>query len=206
MFQRLLLLFITTFSLQANAWLSVMDTADLIDKDDYNLTLEGQFISDEDTGANLNVKAETSLMDEFSLSAEFGFGHFDFYGGLGLKWAPVPDIVGGQPALSVAGGLYYTVVDDQNILTFRAEPIVSKKFDTHYGIFNPYASLPINFLTFDDETEFATQFVVGTHFQERTIENFTFFAEAGFDISEAFNYFSFGLLFKFDKQYGFIWE
>ena len=159
MFQRLLLLLITTFSLQANAWLSVMDTADLIDKDDYNLTIEGQFVTEDNAGANLNAKAETSFMNEFSLSAEFGFGHFDFYGGLGLKWAPVPDIKGHQPAMSIAGGIYYTVVDDQNILTFRAEPIVSKKFDTHYGTFNPYASLPINFLTFDDETEVGTQFV-----------------------------------------------
>lgn len=206
MFQKLLLPIILLFSFQSQAWLSVMDTADLIDSDDYNITLEGQIIAEDDTGANLNAKLETSFMDEFSLSAELGFGHFDFYGGAAFKWAPVPDIKGHQPALSISGGLYYTVVDSENILTFRAEPIVSKKFDTHYGVFNPYASLPINFLTFDNETEVGTQFVIGTHFQERTIENFTFYAEAGFDISDTFNYFSVGLLFKFDKQYGFIWE
>ncbi len=206
MFQKILVTITLLFSFQSHAWLSVMDTADLIDGDDYNITTELQFVSEDDTGANFNAKFETSFMNEFSLNVEIGFGHFDFFGGAAFKWAPVPDIAGHQPAMSIAGGIYYTVADERNILTLRAEPIISKKFDSHYGVFTPYASLPLNFLSFDSETDFATQLVVGTHFQERTIENFTFFAEIGFDLSDAFNYFSFGLLFKFDKQYGFIWE
>ena len=187
------------------AYLSVMDTADLLDKDNYNLTIEGQLIAEDDSGVNLNAKIETSLMDEFSVNAEAGFGHIDFYGGVGLKWAPIPDL-GSQPAMSIAGGIYYAVFEGENQLIVRAEPIISKKYDTHYGVFTPYASLPLNFTTFDNETNFATQLVIGTHFEERSISNFTFFGEIGFDISEAINYFSVGMLFKIDKQYGFIWD
>ncbi len=60
-----------------------------------------------------------------------------------LKWMPIPDLEG-QPAIGVNLGIIYANDNNVRDLSFRAEPLVSKRLAIDQTVFTPYVALPVS--------------------------------------------------------------
>lgn len=190
---------------QAFAYLSTVDTGDLLEEGKNQVIVEGQFVTDPDGGANFVGRFDGAIDDSTGWRALLGFGSTDFEVGGFIKWIPIPD-VDDQPALGLLAGVLYSRDFGDSELAVRVHPIVSKKFSLEIGDLTPYASIPIGFHSrgekriYDDGDEqdkniFPLQLTAGTFFKPKSFENLRFGAELGFSLSEANTYFSiFGAL------------
>lgn len=195
------ILFVTAFSANTYAYFGTVTTGDMLVPGQYSGGLETQFVTNEDSGANLVGHFEGALNEDFNYLAELGFGTTDFHSSARLKWVPFPD-VDRQPAIGLIGGLGYSQYDDSSELSFRIQPIVSKKFVTDIGDLIPYVSLPVGVRSYDDETFSPVQLVFGAELKTLYFKNLTFFGEVGFELSDAFTYISFAGVYRFGDGIG----
>ena len=190
----------------AHAYYDVLDNGEIQKEGTYKL-LGGLQMLTSDGGANAEGTFEMGFQDEFGLRTSFGFGATDvFFGGL-FKWMPIPDIEG-QPAIGFNAGLLYASDGDARDLTFRFEPLVSKKFHTESVTFTPYASLPIGLRTRDSESlsnssKMTWQLVGGTQLQVEKWKRLQFLGEVGVDLDHALSHISVAAVFYYDGENGF---
>ena len=180
---------------------STMDTGKLLAPGHYKLGAETQFITEGDDGVNLGARIDGGIDDEWGWRGLVGFGTTDVFLGAFAKWVPIPD-VDNQPAVGALIGVVYANYGDISELTLRVHPFVSKAFEVSFGDLTPYASLPLGLRTADGETDLTSQIVFGTEFRPGGLEKINFLAEIGFDIDNAFPYFSIGATLEFDEDNG----
>ena len=180
---------------------STMDTGKLLKEGHYNLGAETQFITEGDDGVNLDAKLDGPIDDEWNWRGMVGFGTTDFYLGGFVKWVPIPDFEN-QPAVGALIGVLYANYSHISALNFRFHPFVSKSFIFDFGEITPYAALPLGFRTADGDTDFTVQVALGSQFKPDAFERISFLAEIGFDIDNAFPYFSIGATLEFDEENG----
>ncbi len=182
----------------ANAYFSTMDTGDIAAPGRYRVTLEPQFILNRYDGMNMLGRFDTSVAEDQAIRTLVGFGEVDFQLGAFYKWVPFPDS-GNQPAIGGSAGLLYARVADETEFSIRFHPLISKKIETEVGDLTPYAALPFGVTSRDDRTFVPVQLAVGSEWKTLNWENLRFMAELGLNVTKAFSYLSFGLVYEFDE-------
>lgn len=186
----------------AHAYYTTMETGKLLEDGHYRLMAESQFVTQGDTGVNLGARVDGPINDELNWKAQLGFGVTDIFLAGYIKWVPFPDAES-QPAIGLTGGVLYARNAGLNEQSLRFHPFVSKLFKVDLGDINPYASLPIGIRSVDGHTTIPVQLALGTEFRPKTLDNISFLAEVGFDVTKAFSYFTIGAALDFDSEKGF---
>lgn len=200
----LLLALSVLISTPAFAYYDVLDTGETLSKGNYKLTGATQFLTDHG-GVNVEGMFDMGIGDEFGVRGLFGFGQTDIFAGGMFKWVPIPDIEG-QPAIGMNIGLLYMKDGPIRDLTFRLEPLVSKKITGPATVWTPYASLPVGLRARDhrdssNRTDLTWQVVGGTQLQVEKWKKLQFMAEVGMDLDQAVSHFTIAALLYFD-DYG----
>lgn len=191
------------FSHRSFAFFSVMDTGDALEKGQIRATFEPQFVFTRSTGANLVGRVQSYIAEDMDAEALIGFGSsIDFMAGGFIKWSPIPD-VDKQPAIAGKLGLVYDRYGGEPEVSIRFYPIVSKKFDTKYGFFTPYGSVPLALETRKGKATGTAHIAAGTQYQTLNWKNVQFMSEIGLDLKDSYSYLSLGLLIYFDEEKGF---
>lgn len=197
LFTTLLTFFI---SLPTYAYLSTMDTGDVLAQKKYKVHLETQFITSNHSGIGLNGRFDVGLTEESGFRGLIGVGAVGFHVGGFYKWSPIPD-TDQQPAVGFLAGVSYASLSGLNDLSLRFHPIVSKKFEIELGEITPYGSLPMGIHSnHKGEKSLPLQLTVGVELKTLHWEKVIFMAEINFDIQETFSYFSLGASVFFDEE------
>jgi hypothetical protein len=192
-------------SAPAWAYYGVLDTGEVMGAGKYKATGSSQFVTDSG-GMNVGGRFDAGFQDEFGVRGIVGFGKTDFFLGGMVKWVPIPDI-DKQPAIGFGAGLVYGQDNDYSDLSFRFEPIASKKFDVNGLFLTPYVSLPISsrMRKFDnagikDDNDVVVQLVVGSQVQVEQLKDWQFIGEVGVDLNDAPSFFTVGAIYYFDTN------
>lgn len=193
-------------SVQAHAaYYGVLDNGEVQPAGQYKVTTDVQALT-KNGGLNLGGTFDMGFNDEFGLRALLGFGKTDFFAGAMFKWMPIPDLEN-QPAIGVNLGVVYANDEDIRDMSFRAEPLVSKRLTVEQTVITPYAALPVsvrvrdtNSVAVKEETRMAFQLVIGSQLQIEAYKNLQFIAEIGLDLDQSPGYVSMGAVWYFDKN------
>jgi hypothetical protein len=198
---RLLLALATTLvfvSQPARAFFTTLDTGEVIQPEHYRAMLMPQLIFDKIEGTNVLAAFDTGIAEDQQIRGFLGIGEIDFQVGANYKWVPFPDVEG-QPAIGLIGGIQWMKIADDNLLSLRVGPLVSKKVETEVGDFTPYASLPIGLTDYKNSTYMPIQFAAGTEWRTLQFDQLTFMTELGLNITKAYSYLALGVLYYFDE-------
>lgn len=197
-----------TFSTSTWAYYAVLDNGEVLKSGRYKLTGDAQALT-QDGGLNVAARFDAGFQEEFGVRALAGVGKTDFFVGGLFKWMPIPDLER-QPAIGFNIGLLYGKDGDTRDLTFRFEPLISKRIEVDATAFTPYASLPLGLRMRDsddrsvnEDTRLAVQLVVGSQLQIEAWKNLQFMAEVGIDIDNSPGYISGAAVLYFDEENGF---
>jgi hypothetical protein len=192
-----------TFSAPAWAYYDVLDNGEILAPGRYKVTGGLQALTDRG-GLNAGAIFDAGFGDEFGARGLVGIGDTDIsFGGL-FKWMPIPDIEN-QPAIGFNAGLLYAKDADVRDITFRFEPLVSKKIVVNQSAWTPYASLPIGLRSRDSDassnhSDVTWQLVAGTQLQLEQWKELQFIAEIGADLDHALSHVSVAAIYYFDQQ------
>ena len=210
-FSALSLLFALFSSASAWGYYAVLDNAEVLPEGRYKLTGDLQFFT-EDSGMNAGGRFDVGFGDEFGMRGIVGFGETDIFVGGMFRWVPVPD-VDNQPAMALNMGVIYGKDSSVRDLSFRLEPMLSKKIEIQTSVLTPYAALPVSMRIrnsdnphVDEDTEVAFQLVLGSQIQLEQWKNLQFMAEFGFDLDNAPGYVAAAAVFYFDEEQGMVLE
>lgn len=188
------------------AYYGVLDNGEVQPAGQYKVTTDVQALT-KNGGLNLGGTFDMGFNDEFGVRALLGFGKTDFYAGAMFKWMPIPDLEN-QPAIGVNLGVVYANDEDIRDMSFRAEPLVSKRLTVEQTVITPYAALPVsvrvrdtNSVTVKEDTRMAFQLVLGSQLQIEAYKNLQFIAEIGLDLDQAPGYVSMGAIWYFDNNH-----
>lgn len=206
----LLAALLLTFNAHA-AYYGVLDNGEVMGAGKYKATTDIQALTD-DGGLNLGGTFDIGFDEEFGARALLGFGETDFYVGGMVKWMPVPDI-DNQPAMGFNTGIVYAKEGKVSDLTFRVEPMLSKRILIEETVLTPYAALPVGLRLRNsdnprvkEENDVTVQLALGTQLQVPQWKNLQFMGEIGLDLNEAPGYIAFAAVFYFDSEKGFSLE
>jgi hypothetical protein len=187
----------------SHGYVSVQDTAEVLPKGQYRAIFEPQFLFTKQPGANIVGRLDAPLTESANVRGIVGIGSaIDFHTGAFFKWSPVPDI-GNQPALAGQVGVVYSRYDGEPEVSFRFNPIVSKRLESQYGFFTPYGSIPLALETRKGRSIGTAQLALGTQYESLHWKNVHFSAELGLDIKDSYSYLGAGVIFYFDEENGF---
>lgn len=189
-------------SLQAQAYLSIAESGELLPTGKYQVGLEPQVLLNHGGGANLNVFLDTSFNEALSGRITMGAGSVDFNAFASVKWIPFPD-VDNQPAMGLRLGGGVARDEDENIVQLQVAPLLSKKFSTEYGLTVPYIAIPFTHLNMDHGNVTASNLVLGSEWNPNEWTYGTVGAEVGFELNKSYSYISVFATFPFDDQKGF---
>ena len=186
-----------------------MDTANLIEMKHIKFHLNTQ-LSNLDKKTNdtlyshnklsINSHIDKRLSMNSGLRGTIGIGPTAFRIGGFYKWAPIPDLPN-QPAVSLLTGIMYTSLDEDNDLSLRLHPIVSKNLTIkNIGQITPYGSLPIGIRSLSHkDIDIPIQLTLGAEFKRPKWKQVTFMTEMNFNVQNSSNYFGFGINVNFDE-------
>lgn len=202
------LIFVTALSSQAWAYYALLDNGEVLAPGKYKATGDVQILT-EDGGLNAGGRFDIGFQEEFGARALAGFGETDFFFGGLFKWMPVPDI-DSQPAIGGNIGILYAKDGDVSDMTFRFEPMLSKKISVEGAMVTPYAALPVGIRLrnsdnpyIDEDTRMTFQLVAGMQLQLEQWKNMQFMGEIGLDLDNAPAYLALAGVFYFDSENGF---
>ncbi len=200
-----LILALCTFALilkpvAASAYFSTFDTNNTLDSGQYKLGLEGQYIFNTLQGGNLVAHYAMGLGDGQELKFLVGSGITNLQLGGFYKFVPIPD-TDNQPAVGGFVGVIYSSINGQSLMNFRFHPMISKnfKFNDDHSTITPYASIPIGISVGNGSTLVPVQLALGAEWLPPFMENMRIITEIGFNITNAFSYFSAGLSVPFES-------
>ena len=185
-----------SFGANAFGYQSLIATGDMLTPGEYAASLETQFVTQNNSGANLVGRFDGAYNRDLNYRAEVGFGSTDFHMGGLVKWVPYPDVEK-QPAIGLMGGIGYAQYEDNTEISIKVYPLISKRFIIDIGEIVPYASLPVGISSYDGETFVPVQLTGGAELKTLYFKDLTFFAEIGFNLSNSFSYISFAALYRF---------
>ncbi|XGC82295.1 hypothetical protein ACES2L_07335 [Bdellovibrio bacteriovorus] len=192
-------LFLTS---NAHAYLSIAESGELVPQGKYQVGVEPQLLTNKGGGANVNVFIDTALSESSSARISMGAGAVDFNAFGSFKYIPFPDVEN-QPAMGFRAGAGIARDEETNLLQLQFAPLVSKKFDTEYGLAVPYLAVPFTFLNTKEENLVATNLSIGSEFHYVDWDQVTLGAEAGVDLNKSYSYISIFATFPFESQKGF---
>ncbi|MGE3759324.1 MAG: hypothetical protein AB7H97_16290 [Pseudobdellovibrionaceae bacterium] len=200
----------TLVSLESQAYFSNVETAEVPPPGTYYLSVEPQVVFNtldqgSKTGLNLVGHFDAPVSDSSSMRVLLGTGTTDFQTGFFFKWVPIPDI-DNQPAIGFKFGALYARADDTTQLSARIYPIVSKKYDSSYGLLTPYASLPMGLTNVEKKSYTPVTLALGSEWKPVDMKYVWFGAELGLDMKDAFSYISGVVIFSIDEDEGFRFE
>lgn len=173
----------------AHAILTVNESAELVSDDTYKIGAEPQFGMSDSQGFDLGIFMDRSFRDDMGFRLAMGTGDTDYYLTGSLKWIPVPDYEG-QPAMGLKGGVTFWREADFSFYTITAAPLVSKKQSTEYGLFVPYAALPIHMTNGNGVSQTSINLVLGSEWTTPNAPGFQFGGELGINAKDSFSYLS----------------
>lgn len=201
-FAQLLLVAMMMKSTPALAYLSVGESGE-IQKVGYNqFGVEPQILGNEGGGLNIGAFLDMPVREDVSTRFSLGAGKIDFHAGAAVKWIPFPDI-DQQPAIGLKAAAWYARQGTINVWTFQLAPLFSKKFDSDAGLFIPYATIPVNFVTSSEKSVTGTQFAVGTEFYSKDVTSMHFSSEIALNLKDSYSFISGSVVFPFDTEKGF---
>ncbi len=180
-------------------------TGDILPKNHYRATLEGQSFFTEYSGLNIIGQLSAPIDNESEFSGILGTGQALIMTGGFYKWVPFPDI-DQQPAIGAKIGFIYARLLEDSVFSARFHPFISKSFETQIGFLNSYLSLPLGVTTIGDKGSVPINLTFGVDYKTYHFKNLTFMFEIGMDIQESFSYFSLGINLTFDESKGFVIE
>jgi hypothetical protein len=184
----------------AQAYLSTIDTADLLDPGHYQFSVEPQVITGDTALMNFTGRFDAGIGENSSVRALLGGGSYSpLEWGLFYKWAPIPDL-DEQPGISIMGGFLLARKNEKNVFNFRVHPIVSKRFTGDFGAVIPYIAVPVGVQVVESKTTYPTHLALGTEIRPEAWTGMSVFVEGGINVADAFNYISAALVFWFDEQ------
>ncbi|HEX7673796.1 MAG TPA: hypothetical protein VF412_06480 [Bdellovibrio sp.] len=186
----------------AHAFMSIAESGEILPANTYQVGVEPQLLTDKNPGGNLDLFFDAPLNDSTSARLLLGGGSVDFNAFASVKWMPFPD-VDKQPAMGLRVGAGVARDEDQNILQLQVAPMVSKKFDTDYGMSVPYLAVPFTFVNTKDDNFVATNLTVGSEFHYHEWKDVTLGGEVGLDLNKSWTYLSVFATFPFDSAKGF---
>ncbi|MGZ3775037.1 MAG: hypothetical protein ACXVCY_14200 [Pseudobdellovibrionaceae bacterium] len=189
-------------STTAQAYLSIAESGEMVPPGKYQVGVEPQLLLNKGGGANFDVFFDSSINESTSARVQMGAGAIDFNAFASVKWIPFPD-VNNQPAMGLRVGAGLARDEQQNILQLQVAPLLSKKYDTEYGLTVPYLAVPFNFLNSKTENVVATNLVVGSEFHYVDWKEVTLGGELGIDLNKSYSYISIFATFPFESQKGF---
>ena len=195
-FVRLLIIFIYLISSSAVSWayLSNIDSGELVPKDQYRLIIEPQL-----GHFNLTAHFDAGISDDSQLRVSLGAGengtNFDFY----YKTVPYPDFEN-QPAIGYKVGTSFASDKGQNILNIRFIPIVSKIIHGNDIKWVPYASLPMGIALHKSNSSTPLHLSVGTEITLNSTPDMQMGFEVGSSLKDSFSYGSVFVSFYFEPS------
>lgn len=193
------------FTHSAFAYYSNLDTGEVLKEGEYKALAETQLLTDDTTGVNFVGRFDTWMSEELNFQGVLGFGEIDTQIGGFVKWVPFPDF-DQQPAIGFKAGGLYARAANENEISFRVTPFISKAFSTDIGTFVPFASLPTGIRTINGDVDTPIQIALGTEWKTYNFEKLRFLVEAGFDVKDAFSYLSFAVSLHIDDDNGIVIE
>lgn len=185
----------------ASAYLSFAESAEILPTDRYQVGFEPQLLTNRGNGANFNLFFDANINQDSSARITMGAGTIDFNAFASLKYIPFPD-VGNQPAMGVRVGAGIAREEGDNWLTAQVAPLLSKKFNTAYGLTVPYLALPFNFINSKEENYVGSNIVFGSEFHSVESQNLIFGAELGAELNKSYSYISLFVTLPFDSSKG----
>lgn len=204
--QMMTLTCLSFITLQASAgYYSVLDTGEIMPTGQYKFAPDLQILTDSG-GLNIGATGDMGINDEFGVRAVAGFGKTDFFLGGLLKWTPVPDIEG-QPLIGGNIGILYAKDNSVRDLTFRVEPLISKRLSLSGSAITPYLATPLSLRMrnsddpkVDEDTKLGWQIVGGGQLQIEQLKKVQFMAEVGVELNEAPSYVAASMIFYVDEE------
>jgi hypothetical protein len=185
-----------------HAYLGIHESGELIPNKSYQLGFAPQLLTSKNSGINLNIFLDGTVNDSTSARVELSGGSIDFNAFASAKWIPFPDF-DRQPAMGLRFGAGYARDESENILELQLAPLVSKKYDTEYGLAVPYFAIPFTFLNTKSENFVATGLTIGSEFHYNEWKNVTMGGEIALDLNKSWPYLSIFAKFPFDRAKGF---
>lgn len=187
----------------AHAFVSVQDTGDVLKEGTYRGSVEPQFLFSKQAGANIAARLDAPVSESSTARGLVSVGSgIDFHTGAFYKWAPVPDYEN-QPAIAGQLGVVYARYDGEPEVSFRFNPIISKRFESEHGTFTPYGSIPLALETRKGRAIGTAQLAAGTQYQPHQWDHVRFSAELGLSIKDSYNYAGLSVIFDMDEEKGF---
>ena len=183
----------------AHAYGSVIQTGDLVDPGAFQAGLAPQITFSRYDGVSLDALLDVGVDNASSARGLIGVGdgvNFEV-GGL-YKYIPFPDTER-QPAIGGEVGVIFARTEGKSEVDLRFNPLISKKLETEIGDVSPYASLPISIAFRDGSTLVPIQLAAGSELRLLSTPQLSFFAEAGFNLHDAFGYVSGAVAWRFDE-------
>lgn len=178
----------------ALGYFSVIDSGELVPKDQYRFILEPQF-----GHFNIATHFDAGITEESQARVSIGAGengtHFDFF----YKTIPIPD-VDSQPAIGYKLGTSFDVDRGATIFSVRFIPLISKVMTFHKKTFVPYLALPLSLTMNKTDSTTPIHLVLGS---EITIPKATDMAmgfEVGASLKQSFSYISAFITFYFEPS------
>lgn len=189
-------------TIQAQAYLTINDTAEILPKGFYSVGVEPQLNTSENTGLNLGVFVDAPLTEASQARLSLGTGVTDFWASVAFKYIPYPD-VDNQPAIGLRGSLTYGRDGDLNFFHTQFAPMASKKTPFVHGLLIPYVALPITHNATKAKNFVSSQFTLGSEFIPKANKDFHYGAEIGFNLNQSFSYISAFVTMPFDGALGY---
>lgn len=184
----------------SHAYLSVSETSELLQKDDYRIGLMPQFLIANGGGTNVAAFFDMSVDPAVNTRFLMGGGDTDFFASASAKWVPFPDVER-QPAIGFRGALIYARDTSIDFYDIQFTPIISKIIHSDIGKLNPYIGLPVTFIMSSKTNTTATQFAVGTEWVDNP--QYQIGGELDLNLSNTTSAITFHLNFPFNGKEGY---
>lgn len=184
------------------SYLSLGESGELIPVGTYQFGAAPQFITNGDGGFNIAAFLDTAWTDSFGSRFMLGAGEVDFYVSASGKFIPFPDVAR-QPAMGIKLNFWYAREGSININTVQIAPMLSKKYDSDYGLFIPYAAYGISNSSLDGDSSTGEQFFVGTDWKSPQLEQVNMTFELATSLKDSTSSISFFASLPFDDKKGF---
>lgn len=176
----------------AKAYFSVIDSGELVPKDQYRFILEPQF-----GHFNITAHFDAGITEEAQSRVSIGAGedgtHFDFF----YKTIPIPDI-DSQPAIGYKIGTSFAIDRGETIFSLRFIPLISKTMQIKKYTLTPYFSLPLSVSMFKGASTTPIHAVLGTEMTLPKTTDMQVGMELGSSLKDSFSYISGYITFYFE--------
>lgn len=179
------------------AYYTTGESAELVQPGTYQVGIEPQLRLSDGTGFNFNGLIDAPYGKDGSVRATLGFGNTDFYTSLSYKWIPIPDY-DRQPAIGGKLEVIYSRTGNNSATALKLHPLISKKYDTAYGVLIPYGSIPLALFTTSANSDTSLQLVGGAEFLPAEYKKWKYSAELGVNMNKAFSYISGTIVYLLD--------